>query len=206
MKIIVGLGNPGKQYEKTRHNAGFMFLDALQKHPEFTDGGQVDFTLVKKFEAEIADVNRKGERIILVKPQTYMNLSGKSVAALMDYYKAELDNLIVANDDIDLPVGMIRVRKGGSSAGQKGLQNIIDFLNSDQFTRFRIGISQSGERNDQIETVNFVLGKFNEREKPLIDEVIEDGVEYLLQHIDHLEEMPAHTLEVISKLENRVEK
>lgn len=200
MKIIVGLGNPGKEYENTRHNAGFMFLDQLAQRKELiADDVSAKFTMVKKFEAEIADINREGERIILVKPQTFMNLSGKAVAALVNYYKANLEDLIVINDDLDLPVGHIRIRKGGSSAGQKGLQNIIDSLGSDKFTRFRIGISANGEIMDRIDTVNFVLSKFSDREKPVLEHVIGDGVEYLMEHLKDREGIPAHSIEVVGK-------
>ncbi len=198
MKLIIGLGNPGKQYEKTRHNAGFMFLDALAVHKEVQDGGVTDFTLVKKFKSEIVDVDRKGERLVLIKPQTYMNSSGEAVAALLNYYKLSPEDLVVVHDDVDLPVGMLRVRQGGSSAGQKGVQNIIDNIGSEDFIRFRIGITDS-EKKDQIDTVDYVLGRFTDRQLPMLNETIGDGVEYLLQHIGNREGIPARTLPVIPK-------
>lgn len=206
MKIIVGLGNPGKEYEKTRHNAGFMFVDALSFCREIApvDEG-LKFTLEKKFKAEIAETRADGEQIILVKPTTFMNSSGKAVSAILQYYKSGIDNLIVACDDVDLPLGIVRIRNEGSSGGHKGLQNIIDELGSDRFTRFRLGVSVTCEKASEIETTDFVLGKFTKRELPVIKDAISEGINYFIEYFGKKEPMPAHTLEVLPR-EERVEK
>lgn len=198
MKIIVGLGNPGKKYEGTRHNAGFAFIDKLIDTPEFSPVDQAcKLSFDKKFNAEIADVLVKGERVILVKPQAYMNLSGETVIKVMNYYKVELDALIVVSDDIDLPVGFSRVRLRGSSGGQKGLQNIIDLLKNDQFIRFRIGINSLDEKvRDDFNAANFVLSQPSERENPLLEQSIEQAVIFLVQFIGSKEPIPAHSLQV----------
>jgi len=202
MKIIVGLGNPGEKYEGTRHNAGFMFVDCLAKCEEIKPVNEdIVFNLEKKFESEIATTSAKGEKIILVKPQTYMNLSGKAVSKMLSFYKASPEDLIVINDDIDLPIGTIRIRKEGSGGGQKGLENIISELKTDNFTRIRIGISQSGEKVNQIETVNYVLGKIDKRELPIIQKVISQGINYILEFISTNNEIPCHTIEVVGKEE-----
>ncbi|MFA6963589.1 MAG: aminoacyl-tRNA hydrolase [Patescibacteria group bacterium] len=200
MKIIVGLGNPGKQYEGTRHNAGFVFVDALSKSDEITAIGEtLNFKAVAKFEAEIAETQLNGEKLIVIKPQTYMNLSGNSVAMVMQYYKAEIADLVVVSDDIDLPVGTARIRHEGSSGGQKGLQNIIDILRSDSFSRLRIGVKSelSGETdNPTFDAANFVLSKFSKQEKEQINQIIAESIKYLLLHLGQKQEIPAHTIEI----------
>lgn len=202
MKIIVGLGNPGEKYEGTRHNAGFMFVDALSECEAVKSvDSKVAFNFDKKFEAEIAIVNYKAEKIILVKPQTFMNLSGRAVSKILSFYKALPEDLIVINDDIDLPIGTIRIRKEGSGGGQKGLENIISELKTDNFTRIRIGISSSGEKVNQIETVNYVLGKIDKRELPIIQKSISQGINYILEFIGTNNEIPCHTIEVVGKEE-----
>ncbi len=202
MKIIVGLGNPGREYEGTRHNTGFMFADAFSKCEAVKSvDSKVTFNLDKKFEAEIATVNYKAEKIILVKPQTFMNLSGRSVSKILSFYKASSEDLIVISDDIDLPIGTIRIRKEGSGGGQKGLENIIAELKTDNFTRIRIGISSSGEKVNQIETVNYVLGKIDKRELPIIQKAISQGINYILEFISTNNDIPCHTIEVVGKEE-----
>ncbi len=201
MKIIVGLGNPGKQYEGTRHNAGFIFVDMLSDSNELSPVDEsLHFKKVDKFEAEIAESQIDGEKLILIKPQTYMNLSGNSVAMVMQYYKAEIADLIVVSDDIDLPVGTARIRHEGSSGGQKGLQNIIDVLRSDAFLRLRIGVRSelsSETDNAAFDASNFVLSKFSKREQDLVDQIIDQSINYLLLHLGQEHEVPAHTLEVV---------
>ncbi len=153
MKLIIGLGNPGKQYEKTRHNAGFMFIDSIVSKLGLT------FTLNKQLKCLITDKNINNEKVIFCKPVTYMNLSGESVLAVIKYFKVELDDVLVIHDDLDLPVGKIRIRKNGSSGGQKGMQNIIDLLHTNEIKRIRIGIDKG------IDTINHVLGEFNKDEQ-----------------------------------------
>ena len=125
MKIIVGLGNIGKEYENTRHNTGFIFVDTLIKQLEKEASENIiQYHTEKKFDAEIAEAKIFGEKYVFVKPRTYMNASGKAVASIIQYYKAKDDDLIVAFDDVDLPIGTVRIRKEGSSGGHKGLQNL----------------------------------------------------------------------------------
>ena len=150
MKIIVGLGNPGKQYEKTRHNAGFLTLDLVAKNLG------VDIA-TQKFKALIGETFVKGEKVLLVKPQTYMNLSGDSVRKICEYYDLFEEDIFVITDDLDLPVGTLRIREKGSSGGQKGIQSIIDNLGTNEFLRLKIGIGN----NKQIETKDYVLGKMD---------------------------------------------
>src|SRR3989344_3417972 len=204
MKLIVGLGNPGKKYDGTRHNAGFCFVDKLageigsemgtflpkEKRPHFSKDD--------KFNAEIVEIMYKGEKIILVKPQTFMNLSGTAVGMMMSYFKLSVDDVIIVSDDVDLPVGQARIRHDGSSGGQKGLQNIADTLGSDNFTRIRIGIQSEMKVSNQIDTADFVLSKFSKNENAIIDEMIELLINHILPFIEKNEKIPAHTLSVES--------
>ena len=193
MKLIVGLGNPGKEYEGTRHNAGFMFLDKLACAKEICpDGICLNFKKEENSDALIAGSQLNGEKIILVKPQTFMNLSGNCVAMIMQYYKLTPEDLIVISDDIDLPVGVARIRHEGSSGGQKGLQNIIDVLGVDKFLRLRIGVGLE----DQTDATDHVLGKFDKRELPLVGQTIDESINYLLLHLGQKHEIPAHTIEI----------
>lgn len=202
MKIIVGLGNPGEKYEMTRHNAGFIFLDHLKNHKSLAPVGQtLEFKNDEKLSSEIVSTSVMGEKIILVKPQTYMNLSGEAVQKVLSYYKAEPSDLIVVSDDIDLPLGMARIRLFGSSGGHKGLQSIIDIVKTDQFKRVRIGInningdsSRAEKEESIIDTVNFVLEKFQKREELLLSETIDQSIEYILPYLRNKAEIEAHTI------------
>lgn len=206
MKLIVGLGNPGKEYENTRHNAGFIFLDTLISCGDITTVGEnIEFKKEKKFDAEIIDIRAHGERLILVKPQTYMNSSGKAVKKILDFYKCNSSELIVVSDDIDLPVGTVRIRRDGSSGGQKGLENIIENVKDSNFTRFRIGIATKKEQMDRIDTVNYVLGKIDKRELPILNKAILEAINFLLEHIKCKKELPSHTIDAVPK-EERIEK
>jgi peptidyl-tRNA hydrolase, PTH1 family len=203
MKIIVGLGNPGEKYSATRHNAGFMFVDKLSSHPDLTIiGERLEFRENKKFQAFFAETSAKGEKIILAKPATFMNLSGNAVRSILDFYKCDVDDLIVVSDDLDIPVGYVRVRQEGSSGGQKGLQSIIDNLGTDLFQRIRIGIasqSESGESDNQAsryDAVDFVLSKFSTKESGGIKSAIDMAIEYSLPFILSQEKIPAHTLNI----------
>jgi PTH1 family peptidyl-tRNA hydrolase len=170
MKIVVGLGNPGAKYRGTRHNVGFEVLAELAKR----HGGS---TSTLKHDAELAEVFLGGEKVLLVAPQTYMNLSGKSIWPLVDFYKLPLEDLLVVCDDFNLDLGRLRLRASGSAGGQKGLQNIIQVLGSEDFARLRIGIGRPPGRMDPAD---FVLSKFLSEERETIDEAIlsaADGVE-----------------------------
>lgn len=159
MKLIVGLGNPGKTYKLTRHNIGFMFIDELAREYK------LNFTLNKQLKSEIATTTIFEEKIIIIKPQTYMNLSGEAVLAVMNYYKINPEDIIIIYDDLDLPTGKIRIRKEGSSGGHKGMKNIIELIKTQELKRIRIGIMN----NSNIETIDYVLGKFTEAEQALIN-------------------------------------
>lgn len=173
MRIIVGLGNPGKKYEKTRHNAGFLVIDKLLEELNT----QLDEEMCNAF---YTIYRYKNEKIIIAKPQTYMNASGEAVSALMKYFKLKPEYLIVVHDDLDLPVGKIRLRQSGSSGGQKGMGNIIDLLHTQDIKRIRIGIGN----NKNIDTADYVLGKVQKEEYPIYEESIEKAKDALLYYLN----------------------
>ena len=174
MRLIVGLGNPGKEYEKTRHNAGFLVIGKLLD--------RLDIEADKSKCRAIYGIYRyKDEKIILAMPQTYMNLSGESVKSLMKYYGIEKKDLLVIHDDLDLPVGKLRLRKQGSSGGQKGMGNIIQLLGDNNINRIRIGISN----NKQIDTKDYVLGKIPKEEYKIFDEACDKAAEAVIYSFDH---------------------
>ncbi len=148
--LIVGLGNPGRKYKNNRHNIGFMLADELAARL----GGEFSRLQHK---ALVTDVRHEDKKIILAKPQTYMNNSGQSVGALMRFYKLPLDHLLVVYDDVDLPFGYFRLRPGGGSAGQKGMKSIIQHLGTQTFPRLRLGI---GRPPGRMETADYVLQDF----------------------------------------------
>ncbi|AMB99171.1 peptidyl-tRNA hydrolase [Aerococcus urinaehominis] len=154
MKIIVGLGNPGDKYQKTRHNIGFITLDewAYQNHERFNQN---------KMRGHFFETHVNGEKVIFLKPQTFMNLSGECVADFMNYYKLSVDDLLVIYDDLDLPVGQVRLRKKGSAGGHNGMKNIIHHLATDQIKRIKIGI---GRPRDFQTVVSYVLGAFPDQD------------------------------------------
>lgn len=161
MYIIVGLGNPGREYDNTRHNIGFFVLEKL--------AGQENISILeKRHKAIIGKGVVAGQKCILAKPQTYMNLSGESVRELADYYKAdEKENLIVISDDISLDVGILRIRRKGSAGGHNGLKNIIANLGHDSFIRVKMGV---GEKPPGWDLADYVLGRFSPKEREAMDE------------------------------------
>lgn len=164
MRLIVGLGNPGKEYVNTRHNFGFAVLDALANKY----GG--DFTFNKKFKAEMCELFIDGEKLILAKPQTFMNKSGEAVREIIGYFNISNDRVWVVYDDIDIEIGSIRIRKDGSAGGHKGVQSVIDNMGTENFVRFRMGIKS--EHCDFLSTEEVVLQRFcKEEEKPAQDAV-----------------------------------
>ena len=203
MKIIVGLGNPGSEYSKTRHNAGFMFLDRLIQDKKFeTSSGSVAFSLDNKFKAEIAEVQVAGEKVIFAKPTTFMNLSGQAVAKILNFYKAESFDLIVVCDDLDLPLGTGRIRLSGSSGGHNGLESIIKELGVNDFTRLRLGISHhlpgdtvSERPYEKPEAKKFVLEKFSPQELDILSQVIDKGVEIIIAGLSKKSELKATSFE-----------
>jgi len=173
MKLIIGLGNPGQEYAGTRHNIGFEIIDGLRESSGFPD-----FESNKKFSAEISKGVIGGSETLLVKPQTFMNLSGTAVRSLLDFYKSATDDIIVVQDDLDIALGKYKVSADSSSAGHNGVQNIIDQLGTQKFKRLRVGI---GEERDgapvcRLGAHDFVLGKFSEEEKKTIESIRENIV------------------------------
>ena len=149
MKLIVGLGNPGKEYEKTRHNSGFMAMDYL------ADRLGVSIT-TKKWNAMVETVRIEGQAVLLMKPLTYMNNSGSAVSQAVEYYKIDPEDILVMHDDMDLPTGSLRIRKKGSAGGQKGMKSIIDCLGTNEICRIRIGVGHSA-RGEHEEVPDWVL-------------------------------------------------
>ena len=163
MHIIVGLGNPTKEYQNTRHNIGFDVIDKLADRFSIT-------VLEKKHKAFIGKGIINGEKVILAKPQTYMNLSGESVRELIDYYKVdEKTQLIVIYDDISLDVGQLRIRKKGSAGGHNGIKSIIQHLGTDIFPRIKMGV---GEKPKGYDLADYVLGHFKKEERVIMDESV----------------------------------
>ncbi|MDD3204664.1 MAG: aminoacyl-tRNA hydrolase [Lachnospiraceae bacterium] len=161
MYIIVGLGNPGKEYETTRHNTGFQIIDII------AEKYNIDI-VERKHKAWIGKGYIDGQKVVLVKPQTFMNLSGESVRAVIDYYKVdEKDELIVIYDDISMEVGQIRIRKKGSAGGHNGIKNIIAHLGHDTFLRIKVGV---GEKPKGYDLADYVLGHFKKEEREVIAE------------------------------------
>lgn len=171
MKVVVGLGNPGPRYEKTRHNVGFRVLATLAGR--FAAGKPKS-----RFEAEVAEIVVADEKTLLLAPQTYMNLSGRSVRKVVDFYQLSLQDLLVVCDDMNLEAGRLRLRRSGSSGGQKGLKNIIDQLGSEDFSRLRIGIGRPPD--ERSGSTDHVLSKFRPDEVETIERAVQraaDGVE-----------------------------
>ncbi len=169
MKLIVGLGNPGTKYENTRHNAGFMVMDALSRKLETP----IDR---KKFEGVYAKTRYRGEDIILLKPETYMNNSGFSIRACMDFFKIAPEDLIVIYDDMDTDVGSIRLREKGSAGGHNGMKSIISCVMTDTFDRIRVGIG----RNRQMNIADYVLSRFKPEEIEPLNEAIDHAASAVL--------------------------
>ncbi len=169
--LIIGLGNPGKEYKKTRHNAGFMFLDAMREKNDFSE-----FAFNKKFNAEISEGFLNTEKYILAKPQTFMNRSGESVRALIDFYKIEPEDIIVVADDLDIEIGNYKISRDVRAAGHNGIQNIIDNLSTQDFTRIRIGVEKTGGRTErgEISGHDFVLQNFSDEEMGICTKTIHE--------------------------------
>jgi PTH1 family peptidyl-tRNA hydrolase len=167
MKLVVGLGNPGRKYAGTRHNVGFDVVALLARRFN-APAPRSDF------QAEVTEAAIHGERALLAAPQTYMNLSGRSVRQIVDFYKLPLDQLLIVCDDLNLPPGRLRLRASGSAGGQKGLQNIIEHLGTEDFPRLRLGI---GRPPPQIDAVDYVLMRFPTEERELIARAVEQAAD-----------------------------
>lgn len=184
MKVIVGLGNPGDEYEQTRHNVGWMVLDALaeklsQDEPASSAGGwQHD----AKFEADVFEVGSGEARCLLLKPTTFMNNSGRSVERVRAFYKLESTEIIVVHDELDLPLGTVRIRLGGQTAGHNGVGSLIHHLGTDQFSRVRLGI-ETDHPERVLDTTGYVLDRFSADERLLVDKVIDQTVSHLVDSL-----------------------
>lgn len=190
MILIIGLGNPGKKYEHSRHNVGFRVLDEIAKDPQIIPVNQAELELEenKKFKAEMAEAHLHGEKIMLVKPLTFMNNSGIAVAAIANFYKIKPEDIWVISDDLDICTGIIRTRHGDSSGGHKGLEDIITKLGDSGFARIRVGIAPtSGDPNRCDEPMNYldakeyVLEDFTEREEAVIKSAISKAAIYIIE-------------------------
>ncbi len=162
MKLIIGLGNPGREYEKTRHNIGFVIVDEVAKH----------FGINKydsKFKGHYCKFNIAGETVIILKPQTYMNLSGESVREVMDFYKIDVEDILVVYDDLDLELGKIRFKAKSSSGGHNGIKSIENHLGTNNFKRLKFGI----DRDIKVPVVKYVIGKFKKEEVEVITPQVE---------------------------------
>lgn len=167
-KIVVGLGNPGTKYDRTRHNVGFEAIDRLVS-------GSPGLKFSDRFDAAVAEIEIDFRKVFVVKPMTFMNLSGRAVAGIVRFYKIPLEDLLVICDDLSLPLGRIRIRPGGGDGGQKGLRDIARVLGTDRYPRMRIGIGDRG----LTDAADFVLAKF----RPSEQKVLEDGFLTVLQAI-----------------------
>lgn len=164
MKLIVGLGNPGKKYENTRHNIGFRVLDSLREKLGFSE-----WKLEPRYKAEVAE----GDDVLLVKPQTFMNLSGQSVWPFKKFYKIDSEDILLVYDDMAFPLAALKIRKGGSAGGHNGIRSVIDALGTDNLPRVRIGIGESGQK----EAADHVLSKFTPKEQELIADTVSKAIE-----------------------------
>jgi len=176
MKLIVGLGNPGKEYENTRHNAGFLVVNEIASRFRFPS-----FVFESKFYAEISKGAISGAKVILSKPQTLMNNSGKSVKSILCYYKIDLKSVVIIHDDLDIALGSHRISKNRGSAGHRGVESVIDCVGTKDFARIRIGI---GIENRKASTENFVLEEFKKEEMVEIGKAIERIVDDLELGLD----------------------
>jgi PTH1 family peptidyl-tRNA hydrolase len=175
MKLVVGLGNPGKKYDGTRHNVGFAVVDALAAGSDV--GGFQD-----RFDAEVAEWREREDKVLLMKPQTFMNLSGKAVRAAVDFYRLEVPDVLIVCDDLNLPLGSLRFRARGSHGGHNGLRDIQAHLGTTEYARLRIGVDAPDERDD---TVDHVLSRFRSTERPVIAEAIQVAVEGVVVWVRH---------------------
>jgi PTH1 family peptidyl-tRNA hydrolase len=189
MKLIVGLGNPGKQYEKTRHNVGFMVLEQFFK--DFSPERETVWQDNEKFKSDIAEITWQrqnhssptSEKVILAKPKTFMNNSGMAVKLLVDFYKIPSEDIWILHDDVDFPVGSMRIRLGGASAGHRGIMSIIDTIGTDQFWRFRMGIGRPGEsQHSGVE--HYVLDTLSSQDHAKVREMLKHASKAIMMALE----------------------
>jgi PTH1 family peptidyl-tRNA hydrolase len=166
MKIVVGLGNPGKKYDGTRHNVGFAVVDSLALGPGVS-------SFQRRFDAHVAELHEGDDKVLLLKPETFMNLSGRSVRQAVDFYQADLTHVLVVCDDINLPLGRLRFRARGTHGGHNGLRDIQQHLGTTVYPRLRIGVDAPPEEG----AIDHVLGRFRPSEKPIIADAIQLAVQ-----------------------------
>ena len=162
--LIVGLGNPGSKYENTKHNAGFIALDFFANENKFAFNDNI-------FEGNFYKLKHEGKEVFFLKPQTFMNLSGDCVSKFINFYKINIKNILVVYDDLDLPIGKIKIKRNGSSGGQNGIKDIINKLGTEEIKRIKIGIGRPRNKNDSI--TNYVLSKVSKVDWPLFSKSIE---------------------------------
>ncbi|MFH1533594.1 MAG: aminoacyl-tRNA hydrolase [Nitrospirota bacterium] len=180
MKIITGLGNIGNKYTKNRHNCGFIFLDTFVHQLEKEEGISVDWKEDTKLNALTTKIPYKNQILFLAKPTTLMNNSGQAVSKILNFFKEPLENLVVIFDDIDLPLGSVRVKDKGGAGTHNGMKSIIQELGSEEFERIRIGIESRGELTpEQQEISSYVLSDFTEKEIPGLKKSIDEGINEL---------------------------
>lgn len=198
MKLIVGLGNPGKEYENTRHNCGFLVMDRLAK--------QCDLTLTKKkWNALIEKKTINGVQVLFMKPLTYMNESGLAVIQAVNYYNIEPEDILVIHDDMDLEVGAVRIREKGSSGGQKGMNSIINQLGTSQFPRIRVGVGHS-TRGQHDKVPDWVLSPVPKEEKKDFEEALDIAAKAAYAWIDRpIEEVLRYNKKVVRKKDEETE-
>ncbi|MDE5565790.1 MAG: aminoacyl-tRNA hydrolase [Anaeroplasmataceae bacterium] len=177
MKLVVGLGNPDERYHQTRHNVGFMAIDF------FASKYQTEFRLAPQFKGMLASINIDGHKALLLKPMTYMNLSGESVSAVMRYYKINIEDVLIISDDLDSKTGRVRVRANGSAGGHNGHKNIMVHLGTSEYKRIKIGI----DRSPIIPVIDWVLQRFSEDEMVQINQAIEKTSKAIF---DFIQEVP----------------
>jgi PTH1 family peptidyl-tRNA hydrolase len=169
--MIAGLGNPGTQYEKTRHNLGFMLVDAFSSHLALNNSPGV---WKERSGALVSEARIGSERIWLVKPQTFMNRSGEPLAQVMQFFKVEAAGLVVLHDEVDLPLGSLRIKNGGGDGGHNGIKSVVAGIGSADFVRFRLGIGRPmvAAENANPDVSNWVLGRFSRDEQPIVSELL----------------------------------
>ena len=174
MYVIAGLGNPGREYEGTRHNVGFMTLDAL------ADKYNIDVR-EKAFKGLIGKGMIEGNKVILVKPQTYMNLSGECIRQVMDYYKVDPEDILIVYDDISLAPGQLRIRAKGSAGGHNGIKSIIAHLGTQEFPRVKVGV---GEKPARMDLADYVLGHFSKEEQATMDDAVKEAADAVCEIVN----------------------
>ncbi len=175
MKIVVGLGNPGPKYKATRHNIGYAVIDYLAAGPGVS-------AFRDRFQSQVAEMKEGDEQVLLVKPETFMNLSGRAVRQIVDFFKLELKDVLIVCDDIALPVGKLRARAKGSDGGQKGLRSIQEQLGTPEFGRLRVGVGQPGEHED---AADYVLSRFGPGERAAMDDAVAAAAQGVLHWVRH---------------------